>query len=178
MPTKAKKKSAKKNSKSPCTKLLEKQHRAVEAIFSKLEKGSANAKALVHELADNLAAHMAIEQNIYYPAIKKVDEDMIYESFEEHSMAELGIKRLLATKPSDDAFKAHVTAVKELIQHHVEEEEEDLFPHVDKKIDAGILAELAAEMEARFEEVKKAGFEKTVPKGSAPTTSADLAQAS
>lgn len=178
MPTQAKKKSAKKNSKSPVTKLLEKQHREAKALFHKLEKGGGNQKEFVQQLADALAAHMAIEQDLYYPAIKKIDEDMIYESFEEHSLAEVGLKRLLATKPSDRAFKAHVTAVKELIEHHVEEEEEDLFPKVDKKIDAGFLAELAAEMDARFEVVKKAGFEATVPKGPAPTTSGDLAKAS
>jgi hemerythrin-like domain-containing protein len=178
MPTQAKKKSSKKNSKSPCTKLLEKQHREAKALFQKLEKGGGNPKEFVQQLADALAAHMAIEQEIYYPAVKKVDEDMIFESFEEHAMAELGLKRLLATKPKDASFQAHVTAVKELIEHHVEEEEGDLFPNVDKKLDAGVLAELAAEMEERFEAVKKKGFRAAVPKGAAPTVSGDFARAS
>lgn len=178
MTTQTKKNHTAKHSRSPVTKLLEKQHREAKALFHKLEKGEGNPKQLVQELADALAAHMAIEQDLYYPAAKKIDEEMIYESFEEHSLAEVGIKRLLATKPSDDSFKAHVTAVKELIEHHVEEEEEDLFPKVDQKLDAGILAELAAEMETRFETVKKRGFQATVPKGAAPTTSGDLAAAS
>src|ERR1700709_442654 len=132
MPKTSKSKSSKHAKKSGPTLLLEKQHREVKAIFKKLEDGKGNTKALLQELSDNLAAHMAIEQEIYYPAVKKIDEDLVFESFEEHSLAEIGLKRLLATKKGDDAFDARVTAVKELIEHHVEEEEEDLFPHVDK----------------------------------------------
>ncbi|MEO7109013.1 MAG: hemerythrin domain-containing protein [Polyangiaceae bacterium] len=177
MPTKPKKskKSSKKKSKSAPTALLEKQHRVVEGIFKKLEKGGGDAKALLKELADNLAAHMSIEQDIYYPAVKKVDEDLVLESYEEHSMAELGLKRLLATKTSDQSFKSRVTAVKELIEHHVEEEEDDLFPHVDKKLSADLLEDLGAKMKAQFEAVKASGFAKAVPKGF-DETSADVSQ--
>jgi len=171
----SKKKSASKAAPSAPTALLKKQHRAVEKIFSGLEKGKGSPAALLEELADNLAAHMAIEQEIYYPAVKKIDPDMVFESFEEHSLAELGLKRLLATKPKDDAFKARVTAVKELIEHHVEEEEEDLFPKVDKKLGKDVLADLGAQMKTRFEEVKKAGFAAAVPKGFARTSADESA---
>jgi hemerythrin-like domain-containing protein len=98
---------------------------------------------------------------------------MVFESFEEHSLAELGLKRLLATKKSDPSFEARVTAVKELIEHHVEEEEEDLFPKVDKKLDAELLEALRNKMTARFAEVLAEGFEAAVPKGFAKT-SADV----
>ena len=161
-----KKKVARKAShkKSAPTALLEKQHRKVEAIFKKLENGRAEAAPLLTELANNLAAHMAIEQEIYYPAAKKVDDDLVLESYEEHSLAELGLKRLLATSPRHESFKARVTAVKEIIEHHVEEEEDELFPHVDKKLDGDTLATLGERMEERFAEVLKAGFRKSVPK--------------
>jgi hemerythrin superfamily protein len=175
MAAKKSKKSASKKSPSAPTTLLKKQHRAVEKIFSALEKGKGDVANLLKELSDNLAAHMAIEQDIYYPAVKKVDEDLINEAYEEHSLAELGLKRLLDTKPKDEAFKARVTAVKELIQHHVEEEEEDLFPKVDKKLDKDLLAQMGAQMKARFDQVKAGGFDAAVPKGFAKT-SADVSQ--
>jgi hemerythrin superfamily protein len=54
------------------------------------------------------------------------------EAFEEHSIAELGLTRLLATDPEDPSFAARVTTCKEIIEHHVEEEEEELFPKVEK----------------------------------------------
>lgn len=172
---KTKKKSASKKSASAPTTLLKKQHREVEKIFASLEKGKGDAARLLKDLADNLAAHMAIEQDIYYPAVKKVDEDLINESYEEHSLAELGLKRLLDTKPKDEAFQARVTAVKELIQHHVEEEEEDLFPKVDKKIGKDALAQMGEQMKARFDQVKAGGFDAAVPKGFAKT-SADVSK--
>src|SRR6478735_5136916 len=100
------------------TDLLKQQHRKVEAIFRKLEKGN-GGEELVQELASNLTSHMAIEQDIFYPAIREIDEDLVGESFEEHSVAELALKRLLGTASGEEAFKARVTTLKELIEHHV-----------------------------------------------------------
>ena len=172
-----KKKSKSKSAKSPVTKLLEAQHRKVEAIFKKLEKGRVEAAPLLEELSNRLAGHMAIEQEIYYPAVKEVKEDLILESYEEHSLAELGLKRLLATSPEDESFTARVTACKELVEHHVEEEEEELFPAVDKELEASALSLMAKQMKARFEEVVAAGFASAVPSGFGKT-SADVSRKS
>lgn len=157
------------------TSLLESQHRKVEALFKKLESGRSEAQPLLEELANSLAAHMAIEQEIFYPAVREVDQDMVNESYEEHSLAEVALKRLLATDPEDDAFHARVVALKELIQHHVEEEENELFPEVEKSAEADVLAQLGKQMKARFEEVMAAGFEAAVPKGFSKT-SADVSK--
>lgn len=156
------------------TSLLEKQHRKVEGIFKKLEGGSSDPEPLLTELANDLAAHMAIEQEIFYPAIREVDEKLILESYEEHSLAEVALKRLLGTDPEDESFDARVVATKELIKHHVEEEEGEMFPKVEKALGEEKLAELGKLMKARFEEVQAAGFEASVPKGFAKT-SADAA---
>jgi iron-sulfur cluster repair protein YtfE (RIC family) len=168
------KRKTKRATKSVPTILLTTQHEKVKAIFARLEKGRRPAGPLLEELANNLAAHMAIEQDIYYPAVKAVDEDLVLESYEEHSLAELGLKRLLATSPDDESFKARVTAVKELIEHHVEEEEDELFPEADKKLDAATLAALGKNMKARFKAVLAGGFKAAVPAGFGKT-SADVA---
>ncbi|HMJ55215.1 MAG TPA: hemerythrin domain-containing protein [Polyangiaceae bacterium] len=157
------------------TELLEKQHRKVEAAFKKLESKRTASLELLRELANDLAAHMAIEQEIFYPAVREVDEDLILEAYEEHSLAELAIKRLMATELNDESFPARVTAAKELIEHHVEEEEGDLFPEVEKALGKERLAELGEQMKERFEEVLAAGFEAAVPKGFSKT-SADVAK--
>jgi len=157
------------------TKLLEKQHRKVEAIFKKLERGSSEAAELVETLANDLAAHMTIEQEIFYPAVQSVDRDLISESFEEHALAEVSLKRLLATDPEAEEFKARVVALKELIQHHVEEEESELFPKVRKALGDDRLSKLGKEMKVRFEEVAEQGFEASVPRGFA-RTSADTSR--
>jgi hemerythrin superfamily protein len=158
------------------TELLEKQHRKVEAIFAKLEdeEKPSDAKELLVELANDLAAHMTIEQELFYPAVRAVDSELVAESLEEHALAEVALKRLLAAH-SAEAFKARVTALKELIEHHVKEEEEELFPKVDKALDDEKLEALGEEMEARFDEVVDAGYKKVLPKGEV-LTSADASQ--
>jgi hemerythrin-like domain-containing protein len=153
------------------TALLESQHRKVEALFKKLENGRADPIATLEELANSLAAHMAIEQEIFYPRIKSVDADVVNESYEEHAVAELTLKRLLMTDPKEEAFLARVTTLKELIEHHVKEEEQELFPAVEKKLDEDELAQLGKAMKARFDEVFEAGFAAAVPKGMAKTSS-------
>jgi iron-sulfur cluster repair protein YtfE (RIC family) len=156
------------------TTLLERQHRKVEAILKKLQSGRAGASELLQELANDLAAHMAIEQEIFYPAVRRLDEDLIAESFEEHAIAELALKRLLSVSPTAPTFAARVTALKDLIEHHVEEEEEELFPRVEKKMDQVELKELGSRMKVAFEQALERGFESLVPKTMA-TTSADVA---
>ena len=153
------------------TKLLEKQHRKVEAIFKKLEKGSSEAEELLIELSNDLAAHMTIEQEIFYPAIQDVDHDVVLEAYEEHALAEVALKRLHAADPESDVFKARVVALKELIEHHVKEEEKELFPEVEKALDEDKLKELGKQMKARFDEVVEAGYESAVPRGFAKTSS-------
>lgn len=156
------------------TELLEQQHREVEAIFEKLESSRAGGAALVTDLANKLAGHMAIEQKVFYPAVRSADETMVLESFEEHAIAELALKRLLAVDAKDPTFSAKVTALKELIQHHVEEEEEELFPKVEKALEAEELERLGAQMQDMFEEVVDEGYQSAVPKGT--RTSADAAE--
>ena len=97
------------------------------------------------------------------------------EALEEHALAEIALKRLRATDPKAASWKARVIAASELIEHHVEEEEEELFPKVEKKLGEEKLVELGAQMKARFEEVVQAGFDAVVPEG-CESTSADDAK--
>jgi hypothetical protein len=155
------------------TDLLERQHRNVEALFAKIEAGEPEA---LKDLASALAAHMAIEHEFFYPASREVDEDAVLEAFEEHSIAETALKRALATDPEDESFDARVKVLKELIQHHVEEEEDELFPEVEKQLGKEELETLGAQMEARFEQVLKKGYAAVLPKNYEETT-ADAALA-
>lgn len=147
------------------TTLLETQHKKVKAMFKRLEGGRADPAPILVELANDLIAHMAIEHELFYPAVEAIDHTLITESFEEHSLAELALKRLLATDPGDVSFKARVVATRELIEHHVKEEEEELFPKVEKKLGDEKLETLGKQMKARFAEVREAGYEQTLPKG-------------
>jgi iron-sulfur cluster repair protein YtfE (RIC family) len=156
------------------TALLKKQHRKVEGLFASLEKRKGDISAVLAQLANDLAAHMAIEQKIFYPAIRRVDSEMVGESYEEHAIAELALKRLVDTAPDDATFAPKVTALKELIFHHVEEEEKELFPAVENEMDAESLEALGAQMLRAFEAAYEQGYESLLPEGL--TTSADRDQ--
>src|SRR5258708_6458556 len=145
--------------------LLKKQHRKVEETFGKLEKGKGDLSALLTSLANDLAAHMTIEETIFYPSVRSIDPDLVGESYEEHAMAQLALKRLLSVTTDDTTFKAKVTALKELIEHHVEEEEDELFPEVDEKVEADRLEQLGTEMLAAFEEAAERGYQDLLPAG-------------
>jgi hypothetical protein len=140
------------------TELLEKQHRKVKTLLGKLVKGDGNAAAILEEVASDLAAHMVIEQEIFYPAALGAKEDLVLEGYEEHAAAEDALKRLLKTDPADVTFKAKATVLKELILHHVEEEEEELFPAAEKKLGAEKLTELCTAMKSLFDEMIEGGM--------------------
>jgi hemerythrin superfamily protein len=140
--------------------LLESQHREVEDLFSKI-KGTKNADkkaGLFEEIADALAVHAAIEEHVFYPAVKaKRTEDILLESLEEH----LGIKRvladLLATDAEDETFDAKLKVLEEQVTHHVGEEESDLFPKVRKLFGADELEAIGQEMSAEQTELEDKG---------------------
>jgi hemerythrin superfamily protein len=157
------------------TSLLESQHRNIEALFEKLECGQGATAATLETLANYVVAHMAVEQEIFYPAVKALDVDFVNESYEEHALGELALKRLLATSSNEPAFKARVTAFKELTLQHLLEEEEELFPQVEEALGEDALLQLGKAMKTRFEQVLETGFEAATPK-SVAHTSADVAR--
>jgi hemerythrin superfamily protein len=143
-----------------CIEMLKEQHEEVAALFEEIEDAdSPESKAeLFQEIADKLAVHATIEEQHFYPAVKaRRTEDILLEALEEH----LGIKRviadLLAIEANDETFDAKIKVLKEQVEHHVEEEETDLFPKVRKLLDKTTLEALAQEMTATQEELIAAG---------------------
>jgi hemerythrin-like domain-containing protein len=152
------------------TKLLEQQHAKVKSALARLSSGQGDRSKLVEEISNDLAAHMAIEQQLFYPTVRSIRTDLVDESYEEHAVAELALKRLRRTASGDPLFRARATVLKELIEHHVEEEETELFPAVEKAIPGAALDELGTKMETLFEEVRKQGFDASVPSTFAKTS--------
>ena len=112
-------------------KMLKQQHREVEKLFEKFEgaKSPDRRRKVFEEIADALAVHAAIEERHFYPGVKKRQtEDLLLESVEEHLEIKRVIADLLHTEPQDDAFDAKVKVLQEDVEHHVEEEEKELFP--------------------------------------------------
>ena len=115
------------------TQLLKKQHREVEALFRKVERTESpdDCRRLLGEIQEKLELHMRIEEDIFYPAVKGLEtkkaEEMIHEAYEEHGVVKLVLSRLPEADPEDERFHAKMTVLSELIEHHVEEEEKEMF---------------------------------------------------
>jgi hypothetical protein len=146
--------------------LLESQHREVEALFERIRgaKDPDEKLMLFQELSDNLAAHAAIEESIFYPAAyAKKTRELLTEAVEEH----LSIKRILADllemTPDHENFDAKVKVLCEQVEHHVEEEEKELLPAAKKELGKERLEALGKEMKAAFEAEMKHEPSQAVP---------------
>jgi hemerythrin superfamily protein len=143
--------------------LLKEDHRAVEKLFKEFEaaKGDGRKEKLARRICLELSIHTKIEEEIFYPACEgKVDEDLLKEAFVEHDAAKLLIAEIEAGNgQSDDFFDAKVQVLSEQIDHHVQEEEKELFPEVRKAdIDLeGLGEQLAARKSELLQDFKKSG---------------------
>ena len=100
------------------TDLLVHQHRTVEDLLERLESPKVDVDATLRKLADALTAHIAIEEKLFYPAIRKLDSELILEGLEEHAMGRFALKRLLGTPTGDRSLKSRLKALKELMTNH------------------------------------------------------------
>jgi len=145
------------------TDLLIKQHRAVEDLFEQFEdaEDAEEKREIFEKLAANLVGHDAIEREIFYPACEKElsedDEDVLQESLVEHGVVEFSLFRADENRNGED-FDKYVTVLKEIVEHHVEEEESDLLPKANSEMEDERLEELGARMEKRFEQALASDF--------------------
>jgi hemerythrin superfamily protein len=129
--------------------LLVHDHRKMEAMLTKLaEADVAKRTALLDDIANVLAAHVALEEEHFYPAVRaRRTEDILLESLEEHLSLKRVMSDLLDLPVADDRWEAKMHVLKEQAVHHHKEEEEHLFPKVQKLFDEAQLNELGASMD-------------------------------
>jgi hemerythrin superfamily protein len=136
--------------------LLTDDHKAVKKLFKSFEKlneektsrETNKGKAeLVGQICLELAVHAQIEEEIFYPAVRKAidDSELMDEADVEHATAKELIAQLGTMKPGDDHYDAKVIVLSEYINHHVKEEEGEMFPQLRKtKLDLDALGKKLA----------------------------------
>lgn len=138
--------------------LLKADHKEVKTYFKQYEglKDEAEKQALADKICRALTVHAQIEEEIYYPAARAAidDDDLLDEAEVEHASAKQLIAEIQAMKAADRLFDAKVTVLGEYIDHHVEEEEKEMFPEsgasdLDLKTLGAQLAERKAELMAQ-----------------------------
>ncbi|GEN11749.1 Hemerythrin HHE cation binding domain-containing protein [Myxococcus fulvus] len=148
--------------------LLKQQHDEVKKLFAQYGKLPDHADVRRGELfkmiADRLAAHATIEELYFYPATKSErTEDELREAVEEHLSAKRIIADLLEMSPDDEEFDPKMKVLQEQIEHHVEEEEGELFKKVRKLLSKEQLEDLGILMEQQFEELMEEEPRNNVP---------------
>jgi hemerythrin superfamily protein len=134
--------------------LLKTDHRKVETLFKAFQNTEAKQKkaSLVKQIITELSIHAAIEEQVFYPAVreamKESDEDMILEALEEHHIVKWVLSELEKMTPDDERFDAKVKVLCENVTHHVKEEEQELFVKVRKAMNVKALNELGTAMAA------------------------------
>lgn len=142
--------------------LLKKDHEKVSGIFEKLdattERGVKTREELFTQLKQELDVHTRIEEEIFYPVLKeaKETEDLTLEAYEEHNVVKQLLSELDALPKDDETWGAKLTVLKENVEHHVEEEEGELFDGAKEVLSQEQIEELGARMEASKQEQKKA----------------------
>lgn len=148
--------------------LLKQDHDEVKAMFKQYEELGDRAFATKQKLAEKicleLTKHAIAEEEIFYPAVRAdVDDadDMVDEATVEHQSAKDLIAQIHSMDPHDDLYDAKVKVLGEYIDHHVKEEEEEMFPQAKK---AGIdLVSLAQQIQARKDEIEEIPPEPPIP---------------
>ena len=159
--TKAKTQSAK--AAKDAISILTEDHKNVKKMFMDFDKlmnsgdKQMEKAALVEKICEELIVHTEIEEEIFYPAVRAAidDEDLMDEAEVEHAGARELIAQLQDMEPGDDLYDAKVTVLGENVDHHVKEEQDEMFPKAKKaKLD---LAALGAEMMERKQELLASG---------------------
>ena len=129
--------------------LLKKDHVLVKDLLRKMdeEEDTDQLKSMFEQLVDELGIHERIEEEIFYPALQKLPKarEDVLESFEEHHLVD-EIVTEMDVETDDEKWKAKFTVMKENIEHHIEDEEEKLFPKAEELLGEKKLGELGAQM--------------------------------
>lgn len=138
--------------------LLKQDHEKVKGLLTELESTTERAtkkrEQLVADIEMEIKVHSKIEEEIFYPAYKnaakkKNDRELYYEATEEHHVVDMVLPELKATSPKSEQFGAKAKVLKELIEHHIEEEETEMFKKARRLMKSDQLQELGKVMEAR-----------------------------
>jgi len=141
--------------------LLTTDHKEVKQLFKEFEKLSQQEDVdeeksdLVEQICSELTIHAQIEEEVFYPAARDaIDEhDIMDEAEVEHASAKELIAQLGSMEPGDDLYDAKVMVLGEYVNHHVQEEEGEMFPKVKKsKLDLGALGDMLSERKQELRE--------------------------
>jgi len=153
--------------------LLKKDHEMVSGLFKSFEaakesESEADKEQVVGQICEELTAHATVEEELFYPAVAaraaedEKAEDAVREANEEHALVKGLVADLEEMSASDEQYEAKVKVLKDVVEHHVEEEEGELMPKAKKLLTREQLEELGGRVEARKAELRSLAAASTV----------------
>jgi iron-sulfur cluster repair protein YtfE (RIC family) len=125
------------------TKLLEADHRQVEELFDRIQKVDGSGRSpLIGELRRALGAHMQLEEEVVYPVMRPVTgQEQVEEAQTEHELVRSALAEMVNLAPDEPGFGAALETTKAAIEHHVQDEEGEVFPML-RRDGEGVLADM------------------------------------
>jgi hemerythrin superfamily protein len=131
------------------TTLLTKDHREVEQLFEQIKQTKGEGRQqLIDKMASELRLHMQVEEDLVYPSLEDLDQELTEEAEAEHELSRHGLEDVLALAPDEPGFDAAIELLATGVKHHVEEEEKEAFPKLRESLGEDGLRKLGAEIEA------------------------------
>jgi hypothetical protein len=140
--------------------LLEEDHRKMKKLLaeadSTTERGVKTRTELLATIKQELTVHEAIEEEIFYPALKEHPKakEIVLEGYEEHHVVDMVMAEIEATPVDDEQWGAKLSVMKENIEHHIEEEEGEMFKQARQVFERSELERLGERMQARKEQLQ------------------------
>lgn len=141
------------------TAFLIQQHEQVKQWLKECESlGEGEFKRrsdLVQQITQMLRFHTQVEEELLYPEAKKVDSETVLEAFEEHHMVKILLEEIEQTPPANERYVAKLKVLKEMLESHINEEENTLFPELRESWGVDKLNACGLEIQNRFKELEK-----------------------
>ena len=143
--------------------MLKSDHATVKRLLRELaettERATKQRETLVAQIERELKMHAQLEEEIFYPAFKAASrgtdaEDLFYEAAEEHHIVDMVLPALKAANPKSKEFTAKASVLKELVEHHIKEEESEMFAEARELFGDDQLRELGDMMQARRDAIE------------------------
>lgn len=142
-------------------KVLLKDHEEIKQYFRQFEEAGERAhkkkQTIAEKVMEELRVHTQIEERLFYPAVMekggKELKKLVLEGIEEHRAADFMVERLKSTQPEDETFEAKFMVLMEVVEHHLKEEEKEMFPEAKKAL-GNDLEPLGEQMEQMHQQME------------------------
>lgn len=139
--------------------LLKEDHQRVQELFDQVKdtENEKSHKQTFKKIKAELETHTHIEEKVLYPALKKREEfkDLVLEAIEEHLQVKTLLRDISRLSDGNERFDAKLKVLIDNVEHHVDEEEGELFPKVEDQLTDEELEEIGVELEAAKKEYAK-----------------------